>query len=149
MLEEVKTTICKSQKNITKYYNKYYILTSIFNLSNKIYLNFTNIHTIHSSAKLTHQYLELYTVEKQVSLISYRLKLHLFMKRLYLMFNIVKLTVVPIDLIQDQCAASLSYLVIVDSKKKQKVEQVLDSCQYHKRYQYLIKQKGFVLEANS
>ena len=47
MLEKAKAVICKFQKNIARYYNKYYIFISTFNPSNKIYLNFIDIYTIY------------------------------------------------------------------------------------------------------
>ena len=71
-----------------KYYN---ILILIFRPSNKIYLDSTYIYTICLSVKLVYWHLGLYIVKKQV-LISYRLKLSLFMRRLYSVFNIVKFT---------------------------------------------------------
>ena len=74
-----------------KYYNRYYILILIFRPNDKIYLDSAYIYTICLSVKLVYWYLGLYIVEKQV-LISYRLKLFLFMRRLYSVFNIVKLT---------------------------------------------------------
>ena len=69
----------------------------VFNINNKIYLDFLDIHTTHLSAKLVHQYLELYTLIKQISLTSYKLRPSLLMKKLHLVFNIVKLTTVFID----------------------------------------------------
>ena len=72
-------------------YNRYYILIIIFRPSNKIYLDSVYIYTICLSVKLVYWHLDLYIVEKQV-LISYRLKLSLFIRRLYSVFNIVKLT---------------------------------------------------------
>ena len=55
-------------------------------------------------------------MEKQVGLMSYRLKLLLSMKKLYLVFSIVKLTTVFEDLILDQCALFLLDSVIVNNK---------------------------------
>ena len=56
-------------------------------------------------------------MEKQVGLMSYRLKLLLSMKKLYLVFSIVKLTTVFEDLILDQCALFLLDSVIVNNKE--------------------------------
>ena len=52
ILEETKAVICKFQENMARYYNRYYMSTSVFNTGNKIYLDFTDIHTICSLAKL-------------------------------------------------------------------------------------------------
>ena len=71
----------------------------VFSSSNKIYLDFTDIHTIHLSAKLSYYYLEPYNVEKKVGLMSYRLKLPLSIRRLYLAFHIIKLMAAAKNLI--------------------------------------------------
>ena len=57
----------------------------------------------------------------------YRLKLSLFIKKLYLVFNIVKLTTVLKNLILDQYILPLLVFIIIDKEKEWKVEQVLNS----------------------
>ena len=53
-----------TQKNMARYYNRYYIFTFIFKSSNKIYLDFIYIYTIYSLAKLVYWNLKLYSIEK-------------------------------------------------------------------------------------
>ena len=71
------------------------------------------------------------------------------MKRLYLVFNIVRLTATLKDLIPNQYILSLLNSIIVNRKKEQKVKRVLNSHQYYRQYQYLIQQKSFRLKFNS
>ena len=74
-LEETRSTICKSCKNIAKYYNWRCIPILVFCPSDKIFLNSSNIYIICFSAKLSYYCLGLYIVEKQVGSILYYLKL--------------------------------------------------------------------------
>jgi len=71
--------------------------TPVFSSSDKVYLNSMDIYTTYPSAKLFHCYLEPYAIEKQVGSISYRLKLSLFIRRLYSVFHIIKLTAATED----------------------------------------------------
>jgi len=104
VLEKTKAAIYKFQNNIARYYNRCHISALILSPSNKICLDSVDI--IYFSAKLAYQYLDLYTVKKQISLTLYRLKLLLFIKRLYLVFNIVKLTITVRNLL-----SGLSYFL--------------------------------------
>ena len=58
-----------------------------------------NIYIIYFLVKLLYQCFEPYIVEKQVRLIVYKLKLLLTLRRLYLVFNIIKLITVSENLI--------------------------------------------------
>jgi len=49
ILEETRSTIHKSQKNMVKYYNQRYISVLVFHSGNKIFLDFLDIYTIYSS----------------------------------------------------------------------------------------------------
>lgn len=91
-LEETRSIIHKFQKNITKYYNQKCTLAPVFNLDNKIFLDFLDIHITCSSVKLSHHCLRPCIVEKQVELISYHLKLPPILQILHLVFPVVKLT---------------------------------------------------------
>jgi len=66
-------------------------------------------------------------VKKYVDPISYKLKLPLFMRRLYLVFNIIKLTTTTEDPILDSQALFLPNYVIIDSEEECQVKIVLDS----------------------
>ncbi len=54
VLKKAKTVICKSQENITRYYNRYQIFATIFNPSDKIYLDVIDIYTIYPLVKLVY-----------------------------------------------------------------------------------------------
>lgn len=112
----------------------------------KIFLDFLNIYTTHPSAKLFHYYLRSYVVKKQVGSILYCLKLSLILQRLHLVFPTVKLTVTSHNPTPKRPSSPSSNLVIINKEKEWKVEKILGSYWHHKRYQYLIKQKGFGLE---
>ena len=73
---------------------------------------------MHPSTKLFHQHLRTYIIKKQVGLISYRLKLSLSIKRLHLVFYVIKLTAAAEDLILEQYAPSLLDSIIVNREKE-------------------------------
>jgi len=64
VLKEAKTTICKSQRNIIKYYSRCHMSVSVFKPGNKVYLDSIDIHTTCLSVKLVHQQISLYVMEK-------------------------------------------------------------------------------------
>ncbi len=53
----------KTKNNQIKYYDEKHI-SRIFNVENKILLNFKNIHIFKSSKKLDHKYYELFEIEE-------------------------------------------------------------------------------------
>jgi len=78
-------------------------------------------------------------VEQQVGPAAYYLKLPYTMKKHYPMFNVVKLSAALIDLILGQKPNPLPLPIIVDGEKEWKVEKILNSCWYWKRFQFLVK----------
>jgi len=79
----------------------------------------------------------------------YRLELPHLIKQLHPVFNVVKLSAVPKDLIPDHRPEEHSLPVIIDREKKWEIEDILDSHQHRGRFQYLIKWKGYGQEHNS
>jgi len=73
-----------------------------------MYLDFVEIQTTYFSTKLSHWCLRSYIVEKLVGSIVYYLKLSLIIKRLYLVFNVIKLTATYKNLISSRCLDLLS-----------------------------------------
>ena len=67
-LKEVKSAICKSQKNMAEYYNWQHTPVPVFYSDNKMFLDLLNIHIICPSAKMWYCYLKPYITEKQVVL---------------------------------------------------------------------------------
>jgi len=71
------------------------------------------------------------------------------MKQLYPVFNIVKLTPALDDLIIGQKTADHPLPIVINSKAKWEVKEILDSCWHQRRFQYLIKWKEHGCEHNS
>ena len=76
----------------------------MFEPSDKMFLDFLDIHTMHFSTKVLHCQLKSYMVKKQVEPMLYYLKLLLTLCRLHPAFHIVKLTAMPKDLILRRCS---------------------------------------------
>jgi len=60
---------------MARYYNQYCTHDLVFEPGNKVFLDFLDIYTMHSSTKLLHCQLRPYVVEKQVEPMLYCLKL--------------------------------------------------------------------------
>ena len=67
----------------------------MFNPSNKVFLNASDIQTMHPSQKLLHRWLGPFVVKRQIGPMAYYLKLPHWIKQLHLVFNVVKLTPAP------------------------------------------------------
>ena len=128
ILNKVRTTISKFQKDIVRYYNYKCTLTLVFHPSNKIFLNFSNIYITYPSIKLLYHHIRLYVVEKQFKPILYHLKLLSTLRRLYPVFSIIKLTTTPTNLISRRYFSSSPNLAIINRKEKWEVEKIPDSC---------------------
>jgi len=68
--EEAKSTICKAQENITRYYNQRRSLAPIFKLGDQVYLNASDIKMTHPSLELSHRRLGPFEIKHQVRTIS-------------------------------------------------------------------------------
>jgi len=71
------------------------------------------------------------------------------MKQLYLVFNVVKLTLALEDPIAGWKTEDHPLPIIIDGEAEWEVEEILNSCWYQRRFQYLIKWKGYGCEHNS
>jgi len=71
------------------------------------------------------------------------------MKQLHPVFNIVKLTPAPDDLIPGRKMEGHPPPIVIDGKLEWEVEEILDSHWHWRRFQYLIKWKGYSHEHNS
>ena len=118
VLNEMRSAIRKSQKDIARYYNQKCTLVLMFYSSNKIFLNLLNIYIICSLAKLLHHCLKSYMVKKQVKLILYYLILLSVLQRLYLVFSIVKLSITSNNPISRKYSNIPLDLVILSTKKR-------------------------------
>jgi len=80
---------------------------------------------------------------------AYRLKLPHWIKQLHLVFNVVKLTLAPEDPITGRRAEDHPLPIVINGEAEWEVEEILDSHWHWRRFQYLIKWKGYGHEHNS
>jgi len=71
------------------------------------------------------------------------------MKQLHPVFNIIKLTLALDDPITGRKTTNHSLPIIINGEAEWAVEEILDSCWHWRRFQYLIKWKGYSCEHNS
>ena len=114
-----------------------------------IFLDAFNIKAICLSLKLSYCCLRLFVVEYQVGPLAYHLKLPYAMKKLHLVFNVVKLFVALNNPILEQRSEPPLLPIIVNREKEQKIEKILDNYQHWRRFQFLVKQKEYSREYNS
>jgi len=114
-----------------------------------VYLNMSDIKTTYSSPKLSYCRLGPFEVEHQVGPSVYHLKLSHEMRQLHLVFNVVKLSAALEDLIPERKLQAPPPPIVVDREPKWKVEEILDSRWHWRRFQFLIKWKGFSRKHNS
>jgi len=147
-IKEAKSAICKVQEDIKRYYNRRRTPALVFNLGDKVFLNTSDIWTMHPLQKLSHRRLSLFVVEQRIRPIVYHLKLPHQMKQLHPVFNVVKLTPALDDLITERKTEDHPPPIVIDGEVEWKVEEILDSHWHRKRFQYLIKWKGYGCEHN-
>jgi len=71
------------------------------------------------------------------------------MKQLHPVFNMVKLTPAPEDPITGWKMEDHLPPIVIDREAEWEVEEILNSCWYQRRFQYLIKWKGYGCKHNS
>ena len=79
---------------------------------------------------------------------AYRLRLPHRMKQLHPVFNVVKLTPAPDDPIIGRKTEDHPPPIVIDEEPEWEVEEILNSCWHRRRFQYLIKWKGYGHEHN-
>ena len=84
-----------------------------------------------------------------LQLLAYHLKLPHGMRQLHPVFNVVKLSAAPEDLILGRKPQALPPPIVVDREEEWEVEEILNSCWHQRRFQFLVKWKGFSREHNS
>jgi hypothetical protein len=100
MEDAAKAALTKSKDDMAKYYDREWTLSPDYKPGDKVYLDASDIQTNRPSRKLSHCRLGPFSIVKQVRNSAYQLRLPPSMSRLHLVFNIVKLTAVPIDPIE-------------------------------------------------
>ena len=137
-------------KFVTKrYYDWWRTLALVFNPSNKVFLDMLDIQTTCPSQKLSHWQLGPFVVEQQIGPMAYYLKLPYWMKQLHPVFNMVKLTPALEDPITGWKTEDHLPPIVIDREAEWEVEEILNSRWYQRRFQYLIKWKGYSCKYNS
>ena len=134
---------------MTQYYNQRRTPAPVYKPGNRVYLDVSDIKTTRPSLKLSHRRLGPFEIESQVGLSAYRLKLSHRMRQLHPVFNIVKLSAALEDLILGRKLQALLPPIIVNGEEEWEVEEILNSRWYQRRFQFLVKWKGFSREHNS
>jgi len=147
--EEAKSAIRKAQEDMTWYYNRKRTPAPVYKPGDRVYLDASDIKTTCPSPKLSHRRLGPFEIKCQVGPLAYRLKLPRGMRQLHPVFNVVKLSAAPEDLILERRPQTPLPPIVVDGEEEWEVEEILDSCWYRKRFQFLVKWKGFSKEHNS
>jgi len=147
--EEAKSAIRKAQEDMARYYNRRRSLAPVFKPGDWVYLDTSDIRTTRLSPKLSHRRLGPFEVERQVGPSAYRLKLPHRLRQLHPVFNVVKLSAAPDDPIPGRKLQAPPPPIVVDGELEWEVEEVLDSRWHRRRFQFLIKWKGFSREHNS
>jgi len=147
--EEAKSAIRKAQEDITRYYNRRRTPAPVYKPGDRVYLDTSDIKTTRPSPKLSYRQLGPFKIECQVGPSAYRLKLPHGMRQLHPVFNVVKLFAAPEDPILGRKLQALPPPIIVDREKEWEVEEILNSRWHQRRFQFLVKWKGFSREHNS
>jgi len=147
--EEAKSAIRKAQEDMTQYYNRKRTPAPMYKPGDRVYLNASDIKTTRPSPKLSHCRLGLFEVEHQVGLLAYYLKLPHGMRQLHPVFNVVKLFAALENLILGRKPQAPPPPIVVNREEEWKVEEILDSHWHRRRFQFLVKWKGFSREHNS
>jgi hypothetical protein len=123
----------KARKNQAKYSDEKHI-SRIFNVEDKILLNFKNIYTFKSFKKLDHKYYESFEMQDLVEKQAYKFNLfHTF--RIHNVFHVFLLKSFKKRF--DEVITSFS--IMINEKKHDEVKLILNNKLYRKRLQYLVK----------
>ena len=133
-IKEVKSAIRKAQDDMKRYYDCQRTLAPVFKPGNKVFLDASDIHTMHPSQELSHQRLGPFVVERRIGPMAYRLRLPHWMKQLHPVFNVVKLTPAPDDLITGCKTENHPPPIVIDGEAEWEVEKILNSHWYQKDF---------------
>ena len=148
-LKEAKAALIKSKDDMAKYYNRRRTPAPDYQPGDRVYLDASDIHTTRPSQKLSHRKLGPFPVIRKVGNGTYRLCLPPSMSRLHPVFNVVKLTLPPDDLVPGWRLRPPPLPEIIDREQEFIVEEILDSRVINRKLRYLIKWEGYGIEHNS
>jgi len=147
--EEAKSAIRKAQKDMMWYYNRKRTSASMYKPGDRVYLDASDIKMPRPSPKLSHCQLGPFEIEHQVGPLAYRLKLPYRMRQLHLVFNIIKLSAALEDPILRRKPQAPPPPIVVNGEEEWEVEEILNSHWHQRKFQFLVKWKGFSREHNS
>jgi len=147
--QEAKSVICKAQEDMMQYYNQRRTLAPMYKPGDQVYLDVSDIKMTRSSLKLSHRRLGPFEIESQVGPSAYHLKLPHRMRQLHPVFNVIKLSAAPEDLILGRKPQAPPPPIVVNREEEWEVEEILNSRWHWRRFQFLVKWKGFSREHNS
>jgi hypothetical protein len=148
-LEEAKAALNKVKDDMARYYNQRCLPAPVYKPDDLVYLDASDIKTTHPSLKLSHRRLGPFPIERQVSRHAYQLHLPFPMRRLHPVFNIVKLTSAPADLIAGHCTMLPSPPEVIEGEEEYLVAEILDSKMFRGRLKFKIKWEGYGPEDDS
>ena len=148
-LEEAKAALAKLKDDMKLYYNRKCTPAPEFKAGDMVFLDASDIQTTRPSLKLSHRRLGPFPINSQVGNSVYRLRLPPSMGRLHPVFNVVKLSLAPLDPIPGRRTSPPPLPEIVDGKEEWVVEEILDSRMVNRKLCYLVKWEGFGVEHNS
>jgi len=148
-LEEARAALAKSKDDMALYYNRKRTPAPKFKAGDMVFLDASNIQTTRPSRKLSHQRLGPFPIDSQIGNGAFWLCLPPSMNRLHPIFNVVKLSLAPLDPIPGQWTSPPPLPEIVDGEEEWVVEEILDSRMVHRKLCYLVKWEGFGVEHNS
>ena len=99
--------------------------------------------------ELSHRRLRPFEIESQMGPSAYCLKLPHRMRQLHPVFNVVKLSAALEDPILGRKPQAPPPPIIIDGEEEWEVEEILNSRWHQRRFQFLVKWKGFSREHNS
>jgi len=147
--KETKSAIHKAQEDMTQYYNRKRTLAPMYKPGDRVYLDISDIKTTRPSLKLSYYRLGPFEIERQVGPSAYCLKLPHGMRQLHPVFNIVKLSAPLEDPILGRKLQTPPPPIVVNGEEEWEVEEILNSHWHQRRFQFLVKWKGFSREHNS
>jgi len=147
--EEAKSPIHKAQEDMMQHYNRKRTPAPMYKPGDQVYLDASDIKTTCPSLKLSHRQLGPFEIESQVGLSAYRLKLPHRIRQLHPVFNVIKLSATLEDLILGRKLQAPLPPIIIDREEEWEVEEILNSHWHQRRFQFLVKWKGFSREHNS
>jgi hypothetical protein len=123
----------KTRNNQAKYYDEKHT-SRIFNVEDKILLNFKNIHIFRSSKKLDHRYYKSFEIKEFIEKQAYKLRLsHTF--RIHNVFHVSLLKSYK-ERFDD---VTTSFSIMINEEKHDEIKLILNNKLYRKRLQYLVK----------